>query len=65
MIGGVPLRYAAELEAVRRAARALERDRAELLEAMRRARSTDPPAPLRAIADAAGVSHEQVRREVG
>jgi hypothetical protein len=50
------------LEAVQRAASELEARRAALLEAVRAAHNAD--VPFRAIAGAAGVSHEHVRRMV-
>jgi hypothetical protein len=54
--------HEAYLDAVADAARDVERSRAALSAALCRARDAD--VPFRAIAAAAGVSHEQVRRIV-
>jgi hypothetical protein len=55
--------HEAYLEAVADAAREVEKSRAALSAAVCGARDAD--VPFRAIAAAAGVSHEQVRRIVG
>jgi hypothetical protein len=55
-------RHEGHLRAIRSATESLEASRRLLVEAMKAAR--DDHVSLRAIADAAGISHEQVRRMV-